>query len=197
MAEERKWPVLAGHYVVGDRNSAVAIATLVSSFEESPGFPKEKFAIAGEVKTENLGVERVVINTITNPHIRHLIVCGTDSTGHNAGQSIVAIHKNGIGADKKIVGSKGAIPFIENLSPEAIERFQKQVEVHDLVGETDLNKVLHLAERLLQRPNDIFEGGAWIYRIEKQEKKLKVLGDKIAIAAGVYLDPVSWLVEAS
>ena len=51
------------------------------------------------------------------------------------------IHKNGI-KDNRIVGASGAIPYVENLTQEAIERFQQQVECIDLIGTEDMNKIV-------------------------------------------------------
>jgi len=43
------------------------------------------------------------------------------------------IHKNGI-KDNRIVGSTGAIPYIENLPDEAIKRFQAQITISEMIG---------------------------------------------------------------
>ncbi len=65
-AEE--WPVITGDYIVGDPESPVAVATLASHIEEIPSAAGA--AIAGPCKTENLGIEKVVANIISNPNIR-------------------------------------------------------------------------------------------------------------------------------
>ena len=63
------WPVISGDYIVGDPESPVAVTTLASHIEaELSGA-----AIAGPCKTENLGIEKVVANIISNPNIRFLI----------------------------------------------------------------------------------------------------------------------------
>jgi len=55
---------------VGDPNSGVAVATLASPLLI------EGAAIIGQCKTENLGVEKIVANVISNCNIRFLILCG-------------------------------------------------------------------------------------------------------------------------
>ena len=117
------WPPLRGDYQVGDPRSAVAVVTLAS-----PLLIKG-CAIFGQCVTENLGLEKIVANVISNCNIRFLIVCGLESKGHLPGNTLLALHKNGIDPQGRIVGSKGAIPFIQNLPPEAISRFQEQVEL--------------------------------------------------------------------
>jgi tetrahydromethanopterin S-methyltransferase subunit A len=58
------WPVISGDYIVGDPESPVAVTTLASHIEaELSGA-----AIAGPCKTENLGIEKVVANIISNPN---------------------------------------------------------------------------------------------------------------------------------
>ena len=124
------WPVISGDYIVGDPESPVAVTTLASHIEaELSGA-----AIAGPCKTENLGIEKVVANIISNPNIRFLILAGAEVQGHITGQSFQALHENGADPDKKkIIGATGAIPFVENVPLDGIERFQQQLEVVDLI----------------------------------------------------------------
>ncbi len=64
------WPVISGDYIVGDPESPVAVTTLASHIEAD----LNGAAIAGPCKTENLGIEKVVANIISNPNIRFLIL---------------------------------------------------------------------------------------------------------------------------
>jgi tetrahydromethanopterin S-methyltransferase subunit A len=62
--------------------------------------------------------------------------------GHITGQAIIAFHQSGIDQDGRIIGSVGAIPFIQNLDDDAIKRFQEQiVEVVDLIDTEDEGKI--------------------------------------------------------
>ena len=70
------WPVVSGDYIVGDPESPVAVTTLASHNEDIPAAAGA--AIAGPCKTENLGIEKVVANIISNPNIRFLILCGAE-----------------------------------------------------------------------------------------------------------------------
>ena len=64
------WPVISGDYIVGDPESPVAVTTLASHIEaELSGA-----AIAGPCKTENLGVEKVVANIISNPNMVQTLI---------------------------------------------------------------------------------------------------------------------------
>jgi len=103
--------------------------------------PPESVAIYGRLKTENIGIEKIVANTISNPNIRFLVICGDEIKGHCSGSSILALHKNGIDSNNRIIGAPGAIPYIENLKEEAIKRFQKQMTFIDLLGEKQKEKI--------------------------------------------------------
>ena len=119
------------------------IAVVLLSIEYTP---PNVVAIYGPLKTENIGIEKIIANVISNPHIRYLIVCGEDIRGHRSGSSLIALYKNGIDKHHRIVDAPGAIPYIENLTLEALERFQAQIELVDLVGVTikeNIDKVIH------------------------------------------------------
>jgi len=185
------WPVLSGNYLVGNPESNVVIITLTSKLS----FPRELFAISGEMKTENLGIERVIINTISNANIRFIVVCGKESRGHFAGQSLIAIHKNGIDEKNKIIGSKGAIPFIENVPREAVERFRRQIKkVINIIEEEDVNKII-AAVNSLPKEEPFEEGYYVIKEVEEVKKETIFTEDRaVLISAGLHLDPVSFTV---
>ena len=132
----KNWPVLSGEYAIGDPESAVAVVTLGSHMENMP--IAAGAAISGPLHTENLGIEKIIANTISNPNIRFLVVCGAEVQGHITGQSIKALHENGVNPDEmRIIGSKGAIPILDNMTEEGVQRFRDQLEIVDLVDVED------------------------------------------------------------
>lgn len=136
------WPVVKGDYSVGNPKSRIAVVTLASHIN-----PISQAAIWGSSKTENLGVEKIIVNTISNSNIRYILLCGAESRGHLAGNSLIAIHRNGIDEQSRIIGSEGAIPFIENISREAVTRFQQQVTVLDRIGLVNTKEILKLVNK--------------------------------------------------
>jgi len=207
----KDWPPIVGEYFVGDPNSCVAVTTLGSHLGS---FPVEVgAAIAGPTKTENIGVERLIANIISNPNIRFLIVTGSEVKGHRTGDAILKVHKNGV-ENHRIVDAVGAIPYIENLPDEAIERFQKQVEIIDLMNTEDKDKIANaIKEALAKDPGaypeppmtvelaveekaeeEAFEGYRPLAaeltdikaRIEEMERQIVELGILEKYAAGVY-----------
>lgn len=133
---------MKGDYTVGNPKSRIAVVTLASQIKPSP-----EAALWGSSKTENLGVEKIIVNTISNSNIRYILVCGMESRGHLAGHSLLAIHAEGIDEKGRIVGSEGAIPFIENISREAVERFQQQVVLFDKIGLIDLVEIMKIVRK--------------------------------------------------
>jgi tetrahydromethanopterin S-methyltransferase subunit A len=145
------WPVVKGDYKVGNPRSRIAVVTLASSIN-----PQPEAALWGSSKTENLGVEKIVANVISNSNIRYILVCGTESRGHLSGHSLLAIHANGIDEKGRIIGSKGAIPFIENIPEEAIRRFQLQVVLIDRIGLIDSKEILKLVNKYKDK-GDVYQ----------------------------------------
>ena len=125
-------------------------------------------ALAGSCKTENLGIEKVVANIISNPNIRFVLLCGTEVKGHLTGQSWTAMHENGVEGGK-IVGSKGAIPFLENLTAEHIKRFQEQVELVNLMETEDLGQISAKIAELTARDPGAFGADPIVVQISDDE----------------------------
>jgi len=125
--ESAKWPIEMGDYFIGNKKSSIAICTLTDTILPKTIIDelKEQVAIAGFCETENIGIEKIVKNIITNSSIRYLILCGNDSgndkMGHLSGQAILSLHENGISENEKIIGVKGKRPVLKNVTPEQIK----------------------------------------------------------------------------
>jgi tetrahydromethanopterin S-methyltransferase subunit A len=160
------WPVINGDYVVGDPESPVAAATLASHIEQIP--VDAGAAIAGPCKTENLGIEKMMANLISNPNIRFLVLCGSEVQGHITGQSIEALHANGVDPEKrKIVDATGAIPFIENIPDEGIERFQQQLEIVSIIDTEDAAAIQSKIKECISKDPGAFEEEAMVVKVEE------------------------------
>ncbi len=133
------WPAVSGEFTVGDETNQIVLVTLGSSIDVSGVI--DRIAISGTMKTENIGIEKVIANIISNPNIRYLIICGAEVHGHLAGDAFLAIHRSGIDEKNRIIGASGAIPFISNLSSKEVERFREQVEIIDLVNVEDMGQI--------------------------------------------------------
>jgi len=184
-----------GRFVEGRKDSCVAAVTLSEEFD----LPKDRVALFGNMKTENLGVEKVVANVISNPNIRFLIVCGTEVRGHRSGESLVCLHKSGIDGNNRVVGAKSAIPFIENLPGQAIERFREQVEIINLIGVTDVKTILKAQDECIGKNPGPF-GPPLVIEPITHDRVVEVLRSDFALHGKVVIDPygvVSQAPEAS
>lgn len=184
------WPPVRGDYHVCDPLARVAVVTLASPIEVKGA------AIFGQCKTENLGVEKIVANVISNCNIRFLILCGLESRGHMPGNTILALHKNGIDDQGRIIGSEGAIPFIQNLPVEAIHRFQDQVELIDCIGLVDALQIEELVVSYSQMSEPY---PAEPFQVVKRKAATRLIaagsGD-LVFGADVVMDSTAWIVMA-
>jgi tetrahydromethanopterin S-methyltransferase subunit A len=155
--KRQEWPVVSGQYYVGRKDSSVAVCTLGSVDLMKKIGSREDIAIVGKTFTENLGIEKMIRNLVTNPSIRLLVLCGKESP-HRVGQSIIALKVNGVDDKGQIVGSRGVLPIIKNIRRDEIERFRNQVEIIDLIGCDMLDKVLKAVGEANERNVAAFEG---------------------------------------
>lgn len=150
------WPPFPGSYTLRRYRAPVAICSLtdeaLSQAIARDGGPD--IGITGTLQTENLGIERLIRNVIANPNIRFLIVCGADSRqaiGHLPGKSLLALSEQGLDERGRIIGAPGKRPVIRNVDRAAIEHFRQSVEVLDMVGDTNIPRILEQARRCAQR----------------------------------------------
>ncbi|MGC9434503.1 MAG: tetrahydromethanopterin S-methyltransferase subunit A [Methanomicrobiales archaeon] len=162
------WPVVQGDFHSGDPNSAVAVVTMGSHLDEQ-GICDAGAAICGSCKTENLGIEKIIANVISNPNIRFVLCCGTEVKGHLSGQSFIALHEGGVEGGK-IVGARGAIPFIENLDDTAIGRFQEQVELVDIMESENFDEIKSKISELTGRDPGAFDADPMIVEVKEGEE---------------------------
>lgn len=161
-AEKRPgWPPFPGNYQVLRYSGPVAVCVLNSAglmdpiAAESP----DPIGIIGTLNTENLGIERLVANVCTNPHIRFLVVAGADSEqkiGHLPGQSLASLWHDGMDENRRIIGAQGKRPVLKNIEPAYIDRFRKQVEIIDMIGCTDAATILETVESCSRRNRGTF-----------------------------------------
>jgi tetrahydromethanopterin S-methyltransferase subunit A len=152
--KEMDWPIAPGDYEVGDPKNPVAIVFFGAIKVK---VPPEYYAIKGVCDTENIGIEKMIVNIISNPNIRYLILCGGEILGHFTRDCIKALHKNGIDGKGKIIGARGKIPYLVNIPTEAIDRFRDQLELIDLTHEREALKVVRSSNTIEEFSVDVDE----------------------------------------
>lgn len=138
MAETDTWPMASGDYVLGNEASPVAVLIVGRGAVE---VPPELYRIKGILKTENIGLERVIANIISNPGIRVLVLCGKEEFGHFPGEAIHALMEHGVDEHRRIRNTRSAIPFLCDLPAEAVDRFRQQVELVDIMDDTPAQEI--------------------------------------------------------
>jgi tetrahydromethanopterin S-methyltransferase subunit A len=162
------WPVQPGDYKVFDPTASIALLLLGntknidSTFFSSLG----NIAIVGPLTTENIGIEYVIKNLISNPFIRHLAVTGQEISGHRPGDAIINLNLKGVDENQKIVDASGARPILRNTLPQEIEHFREQITVHNFLGccEADsLKKEILLLKSLDSAP---YKNGLYVRLVD-------------------------------
>jgi len=141
-----EYPPEEGRFLRGNDLSPVAVCAVLKWPDDAipPGIEQlvrigieTGAALAGTLQTENIGIEKMICNIVANPNIRYLVVCGPESPGHLVGQTLNALVLNGVGEDRRIIGSEALTPYLYNIPSSAIERFRQQIRIIDLLDEGD------------------------------------------------------------
>lgn len=149
---KKEWPPVPGEYAVlcNDRSCPVAVTTLASPdlAGEISKLKPDGLCIVGKTETENIGIDKIIRNTITNTSIRYLVVAGKDPAGHLSGKTLMALHKNGIDNKMKVIDSPGRNPVLKNVSRVETESFRKQVQIIDMIGCENSKEIVIKIEEL-------------------------------------------------
>jgi len=134
------WPIERGRYLSGNPFSPVAVAViLVTPHDKIPEEIEELVragvekgaAISGTLQTANIGIEKLIVNLISNPNIRYLILIGRES-GHFTADAVKALFRNGIDEKGYIIGTRAPTAILKNIPKEVVERLRKQIQLIDL-----------------------------------------------------------------
>ena len=191
---EHDWPNAPGDFEVKDPQSCIAICTLGKKFDVP-----SNYAIIGTCKTENIGIERVIINIISNPNIRFLILAGPEVPGHRTGESMASLHEFGIDPDtKRILNAPGAIPYIENVPLEGVERFRNQIEFVNLMNKINPDEIAAVVRELqTKNPGPFSEPAIWIdFRGAPSKSRRSGISAAVSLLPefGIFYDPLRSLV---
>ncbi len=149
------WPPINGEYFVlhKHQNCHVAVSTLssISLAEELADLKPKNLCIVGKTETENIGIDKVIKNIITNPSIHILIVAGKDSVGHRSGATLLSLCEKGVDKGMRVIGSPGKRPILRNVTKEEVDAFRNQVKVVDMIGCEDAKAVATKVESLASK----------------------------------------------
>lgn len=144
-------PIKHEHFV--GKGSRIAICTLSSIrlLTEISNDTKlmNNLAIVGRLLSENKGIDDIINYCIVHKELEHLVICGKDSRGHRAGDSLIALSKNGMTKEGIIIESKSPRPQLRS-SYQEVEIFRERITVHNLIEETDLNRIRSCVDEIIQ-----------------------------------------------
>lgn len=151
---EEVWPPIPGEYFAFCEGVTcpVAVSTLASPelAESLSQIKPQGLCIVGKTETENIGVDKIVKNTISNPTIRFLLLAGPDSQGHFSGRTLLALGENGVDHQMRVIGSPGRRPVLANVTSQEVEAFRRQVKVVDMIGCKDQDSIVTKIKELSQ-----------------------------------------------
>jgi tetrahydromethanopterin S-methyltransferase subunit A len=141
------WPPVKGEYTIINRDAPVAVSTLASTGleERLANLRPEGLCIVGKTETENIGIDKLIKNIITNPAINFLIVAGMDPEGHRSGRTLISLWENGVDGDMRVIGSPGRRPVLKNITTKDVDAFRRQIRIDDQIGCEDADQ---LSERI-------------------------------------------------
>lgn len=136
----------------GNPNSSVAVCTLSSLKllkEIADSTLISKIAVVGRLLSENKGIDALVNYVISNKNIKTIFICGKDTSGHRSGHSLLNLYKNGVDSDGRIIGSSSPDPVL-TLTQSQIDKFQKQIQLVDKIGETSISEIKLSIDSIIQ-----------------------------------------------
>lgn len=158
------WPPVKGEYTIINKNAPVAVSTLASTELEDKlaGLKPDGLCIVGKTETENIGIDKLVKNIITNPSIRFLIVSGRDSEGHRSGMTLLSLWENGVDADMRVIGSPGRRPVLKNITIDDVRAFRRQIQIDNQLGCDDVDMLAKRIDELSNKAISIEKRGVSI-----------------------------------
>ncbi len=154
--KENIWPSVPGEYFAfcEGKSCPVAVSTLASVelAERLAKIRPPELCIVGKTETENIGIDKIIKNTITNPTIRVLLLAGKDPEGHYSGKTLLALWENGVDERMRVIDAPGKHPVLRNVSKEEIEIFRNQIKIVDMIGCEDevviIKKIKELSRKI-------------------------------------------------
>ncbi len=140
------WPAVPGEYFVLGQGPSfpIAVSTLgsVELAQRLVELRPDGLCLVGKTETENIGIDKAIKNTVANPYLRFLVLAGRESSGHESGQTLLALVQNGVDAELRVVGAKGRRPLLRNVTQAEVAAFRHQVGIVDLIGCEDPSVVV-------------------------------------------------------
>jgi tetrahydromethanopterin S-methyltransferase subunit A len=108
-------PIKHEYYIGRGKELAICTLSSIGLLDEiSKSNIMNKVAVAGRLLSENRGIDAMIRFALENPNLSRIIVCGKEVKGHRAGQALLALARNGIDQDGRIIGALGPYPLLKS-----------------------------------------------------------------------------------
>ena len=135
-------PIKEEYYLGRGKKLAICTLSSMDLLEQiSKSDLMDKIAIAGRLLSENRGIDAMIKFVTGNPDLRVIIVCGKEVKGHRPGQALLALVKNGVDRNERIIGASGPYPILRSTAQD-IAAFIRQIGIIDMIGTKDLKKLV-------------------------------------------------------
>jgi tetrahydromethanopterin S-methyltransferase subunit A len=132
----------------GNPTSSIAICTLsdINLLKKiSNSTIMKNISLVGRLLSENKGIDSIIHYVNSNHNVKTIIICGQDTIGHKSGDSLLALHKNGIDHNGRIINSSSPDPILTVSQMEVI-KFQNQVKIINKIGISNLKEISNVVE---------------------------------------------------
>ena len=155
--QKQTWPPVPGEYSVlcSDSTCPVAVSTLASVklADDLANQKPDGLCIVGKTETENIGIDKVIKNTITKPTIRFLLLVGKEPKGHHTGNTFLAFGENGVDENMRVIDSLGKRPILKNVTRDEVETFRRQIQIVDMIDCEDVKAITEKIRELSEIAN--------------------------------------------
>ena len=137
-------PIKYEYFLGGGKALAICTLSSIDLLEKiSRSEMMSELVIAGRLLSENKGIDAMIYFTLKHPDLNRMIICGKEVNGHTAGQAVLALARNGIDLSGRIIGAAGPYPILKSPAQD-VDAFRRQVEIIDMIGTVDIDKIAGL-----------------------------------------------------
>jgi len=104
-------------------------------------------SLVGRLFSENKGIDSIIRHVNSNSNVKIIIICGKEGRGHKPGSSLIALYKNGVDGDGRIINSHSPDPFL-TVSKIEVKKFQSRVRIINKIGITNFEEISSLVHSI-------------------------------------------------
>ncbi len=134
----------------GNSKSSISICILSSIpllKEIANSVLMNNISLVGRLFSENKGIDSIIRYVNSNPNIDTIIICGKEVWGHKSGSSLLALYKNGMDSNGKIINSTSPDPYL-TVTQKEVKKFQDRVRIINKIGITNFEKISKLVHTI-------------------------------------------------